>query len=177
MTDFAEFFSGRRDFVFRAVLAATGERAAAEDATAEAFARAYQRWPSVRDHPNPTAWVIRTALNVSRSWWRRRRREVLTAEASDRTASDPATLDDALSACVSSLPKRQREVVALRILADLSADETAHLLGISAATVHVHLHRALAVLRTVVVVDSEGGPVVRRAVVGGSVAHGSGRGQ
>jgi hypothetical protein len=37
MTDLAEFFSGRRDFVFRAVLAATGERAAAEDATAEAL--------------------------------------------------------------------------------------------------------------------------------------------
>jgi RNA polymerase sigma factor (sigma-70 family) len=167
VTDFAEFFSGRRDIVFRTVLAATGERAAAEDATAEAFARAYQRWPSVRDHPNPTAWVIRTALNVSRSWWRRRRREVLTAEASDRAVSDTATFDSALSVSVASLPKRQREVVALRILADLSAEETAHLLGISAATVHVHLHRALTMLRGAMAAD----------FTHGSSTHGSERGR
>jgi RNA polymerase sigma-70 factor (ECF subfamily) len=148
LTDFAEFFAARRDAVFRAVLAAVGNRIGAEDAVAEAFARAYQRWPSVRTHPNPTAWVIRVALNVSRSWWRRRRREVLTAiDHEPPAAARPDGRDDAVAQALATLPRRQREVVALRVLADLSADETARLLGIAPATVHVHLHRALDALR------------------------------
>ena len=149
MNDFAEFFGARRDIAFRVVLVALGDRVGAEDAVAEAFARAYQRWPSVRTHPNPTAWVIRTALNVSRSWWRRHRREVLTGADTERShvpaPADP--IDTALTDAMRALPRRQREVLALRILADLSAEDTAHLLGINAATVHVHLHRALDSLR------------------------------
>jgi RNA polymerase sigma factor (sigma-70 family) len=149
--DFAEFFGARRDVAYRAVLVVVGDRTKAEDAVAEAFARAYQHWSKVAEHPNATAWVIRVALNVSRSWWRSRRREVLTSgghEPSSVGAAPGGPLDDALAAAVRALPRRQREVVALRLLADLSAQETGGLLGISAATVHVHLHRALEALRT-----------------------------
>jgi RNA polymerase sigma factor (sigma-70 family) len=148
--DFAEFFVARRDIAFRAVLVAVGDRATAEDAVSEAFARAYQRWSAVREHTNPTAWVIRTALNVSHSWWRRRRREFLTPETAEpRSYLPPSSdrLDETLTAAIEALPRRQREVVAMRLLADMSADETGQLLGISAATVHVHLHRALDALR------------------------------
>ena len=154
MDDFAGFFGARRDTVYRTVLFAVGDRAAAEDAVGEAFARAYQRWPAVRRHPNPTAWVIRVALNVSRSWWRRRRREFLTGD--DTALAAPALrsgrepierLDERLEAELARLPRRQREVVALRILADLSAEDAARLLGMAPATVHVHLHRALGSLR------------------------------
>ncbi|RKE11496.1 RNA polymerase sigma factor [Catellatospora citrea] len=146
--DFADFFRARRDLAYRTVFVAIGDRAGAEDAVAEAFARAYQHWASVRDHPHPTAWVIRTALNVSRSWWRRRRKEFLTAEGPEPGVTPTVdALDDALAAAVMTLSRRQREVVALRILADMDADETGRLLGITPATVHVHLHRALAALR------------------------------
>lgn len=147
--DFADFFRARRDVAYRTVFVAVGDRAGAEDAVAEAFARAYQHWASVRVHPHPTAWVIRTALNVSRSWWRRRRREFLTAEGPEPGARPMPehVLDDALTAAVLTLSRRQREVVALRILADLDAEQTGRLLGITPATVHVHLHRALAALR------------------------------
>jgi RNA polymerase sigma factor (sigma-70 family) len=150
VSDFAEFFGARRDIAFRAVLVAVGDRAIAEDAVAEAFARAYQRWSSVREHPNPTAWVIRTAMNVSHSWWRRRRREILTPEGAEpRSYVAPASdlIDETLTAAIQALPRRQREVVAMRILADLSAEETGQMLGIGAATVHVHLHRGLDALR------------------------------
>jgi RNA polymerase sigma-70 factor (ECF subfamily) len=148
LTDFTEFFAARRDVVYRAVLVAVGDPTSADDAVAEAFARAYQRWASVRTHPNPTAWVIRVALNVSRSWWRRRRREVLTAiDREPPGAPPPDAPEDGLAGAVAALPRRQREVVALRIVADLSADDTARLLGLAPATVHVHLHRALDALR------------------------------
>ncbi|MEV4410846.1 sigma-70 family RNA polymerase sigma factor [Catellatospora sp. NPDC049609] len=148
MDDFGEFYAARKDAVYRAVLVATRGQPGAEDAVAEAFTRAYARWEAVRAHPDPTAWVLRTALNEQRSWWRRLRRERL-ADPPDvgRGDPDPGGLDARLRALVMALPRRQREVVALRLLADLSAEETGRSLRIGAATVHVHLHRALATLR------------------------------
>jgi len=154
MGDFAEFYAARKDAVLRAVIAATGDSSGAEDAVAEAFTRAYARWDRVSEHPSPTAWVIRTALNAYRSWWRRLRRE----RPSDELAAEPAghgadghgnSSDAALDIrrLVANLPTRQREVVALRVLADLPAHEVAAVLGIGPATVHVHLHRALEALR------------------------------
>jgi RNA polymerase sigma-70 factor (ECF subfamily) len=46
-----------------------------------------------------------------------------------------------------SLPRRQRETVALRFLADLSEADVAAALGISENTVGVHVHRGLQALR------------------------------
>jgi RNA polymerase sigma factor (sigma-70 family) len=45
------------------------------------------------------------------------------------------------------LPRRQRQVVVLRYLADLSEREVAQLLGLSTGTVKTHLHRAAVTLR------------------------------
>ena len=147
-SEFAEFYAARKDTVFRAVLVATGQRSAAEDAVAEAFTRAYERWRTVRDHPSPDAWVIKTALNCHRSWWRRRRRE-RPDDVPDRAAVEPGAtvLPADLLGLVLALPIRQRQVVALRILADLSAEEAATVLGITPSTVGVHLHRAMSCLR------------------------------
>jgi RNA polymerase sigma-70 factor, ECF subfamily len=150
MDDFREFYAVSKDAVFRAVLAAAGDRHTAEDAVAEAYARAWSRWRHVSAHPNPTGWVVLTALNVCRSWWRRLRRELI-ATPPDRPATTRATglepLSNEIRDAIRSLPRRQREVVALRLLAELSAEETGAVLGIEPATVHVHLHRALAALR------------------------------
>jgi len=148
MDEFGEFYGARKDAVFRAVLVAVGDRAVAEDAVAEAFTRAYARWRRLAGHPNPTAWVLRTALNAQRSWWRRLRREV-SGDPPDRPSHsvDSTQLSRDIKKLITELPPRQREVVALRLLADLSAEETGALLGIAPATVHVHLHRALATLR------------------------------
>jgi RNA polymerase sigma-70 factor (ECF subfamily) len=157
MDGFSEFYAVRKDAVLRAVIVATRGQRGAEDAVAEAFARAYARWGTVSRHPNPTAWVIRTALNEQRSWRRRLFREVPTA-GSDAVSEDAAhdELGEGIRTLVSALPKRQREVVGLRILADLSAEETASLLGIAPSTVHVHLHRALSTMRAHLSTDRSG---------------------
>jgi DNA-directed RNA polymerase specialized sigma24 family protein len=68
--EFAAFFAENKAAVFRALLAQHMDRAAAEDATAEGFARALVNWDSVAQHPNPRAWVIRTARNAYLSWRR-----------------------------------------------------------------------------------------------------------
>jgi RNA polymerase sigma-70 factor (sigma-E family) len=144
--DFADFYQRSRDNCLRAVLAGTGDRAQAEDLVAEAYARAWASWQKVSRHPAPAAWVVRTALNVRVSWWRRRRREV-ALDGHDRAQPAEDGMDDALLAAVRGLPRRQREVVILRIWLDLDTKSVADVLGISAQTVAVHLSRATATLR------------------------------
>jgi len=102
----------------------------------------------VSRHPAPTAWVVRTALNVRVSWWRRRRREVaFDGHDLPRPDDDVHDVDQAMLSAIRQLPKRQREVIVLRVWLDLDTNTVAHELGISPRTVAVHLSRATAALR------------------------------
>jgi RNA polymerase sigma factor (sigma-70 family) len=153
---FAEFYAARRDPCLRALVAAGTDRASAEEAVAEAFARAWASWPKVSRHPAPSAWVVRTALNHHVSRWRRTRREVaLTADVA--VGSDDVVPGDRadLLAAVAALPQRQRQVVALRVFLDLDTKQTAQALDLSPGTVTAHLHRALTSLRATVSPDLE----------------------
>lgn len=162
--DFAEFYSSSRDDCLRTVLAISGDRGLAEDLVAEAFARAWASWRTVAKHPAPRAWVVRTALNLHTSYWRRHRREVLGDRAAVTTPGGngpPAgcgaaaggappgasTVDPQLMAALAALPERQRQVVVLRIFLDLDTAGTAQALGIAPGTVTAHLARAVAALR------------------------------
>lgn len=155
--EFSGFYLAHRDAVYRAVLLATRHPQRAEDAVQEAFARAYARWDTVREYDRPRAWVSRVALNVATSWWRRLSRE--RANPPDRPAHpDEGPMDAALVRLVWNLPLRQRQVVALRVLADLSIADTAEILGIAQGTVKAQLHRALRRLREQIdAVDDRGG--------------------
>jgi RNA polymerase sigma-70 factor (sigma-E family) len=148
--EFTEFYRSGRDTCLRAVLAVVGERALAEDLVAEAFTRAWASWSTVRRHPAPRAWVVRTALNTRVSWWRRRRREVGVAAVPDddaATGQDSPELDPALLTVLRGLPRRQREVVVLRVFLDLDTRTTAAALGIAEGTVSAHLSRAVTTVR------------------------------
>lgn len=145
--EFAAFYESSRDDCLRAVVAATGDRQAAEDLVAEAFARAWASWPSVARHPAPRAWVVRTALNTHVSWWRRRRREVPSPDAPEPARHDDPVPDPRVMAALRSLPTRQREVFVLRVFLDLDSETTARTLGIAAGTVTAHMARATRALR------------------------------
>jgi RNA polymerase sigma-70 factor (sigma-E family) len=147
--DFAEFYARSRDDCLRTVLATVRDGDKAQDLVAEAFARAWASWRSVSRHPAPRAWVVRTALNLSVSSWRRHRRELPLAD-HDAPARGPASsqVDTELAAVLQRLPARQRQVVALRIFLDLDTAQTAEVLGIAPGTVTAHLTRALTALRT-----------------------------
>lgn len=146
--EFADFYLVSKDSCLRAVTAVIGDRDLAEDQVAEAFTRAWTAWRKVRGHASPQAWVVRTALNLGVSRWRRRHREVPLA---DHDAAVPAGygdgVDPALIAVLRRLPARQREVLALRIFLDLDTETTAKTIGIAPGTVTAHLSRAVAALR------------------------------
>lgn len=68
-----------------AVLAAsTGDLALAEDALADAFATALERWPASGTPDNPEGWLITVARNRQRDVWK-------SAAARTSTPLDPAT--------------------------------------------------------------------------------------
>lgn len=144
---FTEFYASARDDCLRVVLATVRDRPAAEDLVAEAFARAWASWRKVSRHPAPRAWVVRTALNAHRSWWRRRQREVAVADAEAPAAEAPAGVDPPLMAAVLRLPLRQRQVIACRLFLDLDTAQTAQTIGIASGTVTAHLARAIETLR------------------------------
>ena len=156
--DFAEFYAGSRDDCLRTVLATVRDVDKAQDLVAEAFARAWASWPQVSRHPAPRAWVVRTALNLSVSSWRRHRRELPLADHDAPAHGLASSLVDAeLAAVLQRLPARQRQVVALRIFLDLDTAHTAEVLGVAPGTVTSHLTRALTALRTeLAAYESEG---------------------
>jgi RNA polymerase sigma-70 factor (sigma-E family) len=145
---FEAFYAAESGPCLRALLVLTGDRALAEDLAAEAFARAYARWPAVARHPNPVGWVMRTALNLRVTWWRRRWREAPWSDAPEASADSPVGDELGLARLLADLPLRQRQVLTLRALLDLDTRQTAEALGISEGSVTTHLHRGCARLRT-----------------------------
>ena len=146
---FAEFFETSWDPCLRAVAASTGDMQLAEEQVAEAFARAWVRWRRVSCHPAPRAWVVRTALNVGATRWRRRGRELPLADHDVAVAGNAENpLDTAVLAALRRLPARQREVVVLRVFLDLDVETTARQLEIAPGTVRAHLSRAVTALRS-----------------------------
>jgi RNA polymerase sigma-70 factor (ECF subfamily) len=140
--DLAAVFREHADAVYRTMYAFTaGRRAIAEEATAEAFARALAHAERIRD---PVGWIYRTAFRVAASEMKRERRTppepALAAEDAPRGLSH---LVDALR----ELSPNQRAAIVLRYEADLPVDEVARRMGINAATVRVHLHRGRTRLR------------------------------
>jgi RNA polymerase sigma factor (sigma-70 family) len=144
---FALFYKDNRGPVFRALLAGTLDRAAAEDATAEAFARALVHWEAVVIHPNPRAWVLRVAWNYYASSWRAwEGRRV--ADPPAPTAPTPALgVDPDVVKAIRALPGGQRQVLVLVAFAELAPAEVTEVLGKADGTVRGQLSRARAALR------------------------------
>jgi RNA polymerase sigma factor (sigma-70 family) len=130
---------------FRLAYRILNDRTEAEDVASDALARTHLHWNRVGGLPYRDAWVLRVAGNLARDVVRRRRS--WTAAERPSGWEDDALTRVALAAAVSSLPRRQRECVALRYLAGLDIDEIAACLGIKPASVRTHTHRAVVALR------------------------------
>lgn len=143
--DFDDVFRSLYPGALRVALRILREPADAEDAVAEAFARALMRWRRVAALPYRDAWILSVTANVSIDIARHRRRnpsmEQLRSEEPD--VVDRLMLVEALRA----LPRRQREVVVLRYLAGLSVIDVGAYLSIAPSSVKEHASRAMTALR------------------------------
>jgi RNA polymerase sigma-70 factor (sigma-E family) len=131
-----------------------GDRTAAEDIVAEAFARVWVQWRKGRvDVLLP--YLMRTVANEAFARHRRRR----LALRKEPPAVGPAVQEpfegqvddhDQLWSAIGRLAPQQRVVLVLRIVEDLSEEQTAAMLDIPPGTVKSRLSRALATLRAIV---------------------------
>ena len=144
---FREAYAELFPVAFRVAVRLVGDVTAAEDVAAEALARAYARWEKVDGLAYRDAWVLRVAANVAIDTLRRHRPRGQYIETESVDPTEAAATRLALGAALRTLPRRQRDVVVLRYLSDLSEEAVAASLGISAGTVKTHLHRGLGSLR------------------------------
>jgi RNA polymerase sigma-70 factor (ECF subfamily) len=137
---------------FRTAYAVCGDAAEAEDATQEAFVKAYRALWRFRRGAPWRPWLLRIVANEARN--RRRaagRREHLAAQAAAALRAGPGTTPEytaaELTAALDRLEAPHREVVLLRHVLELSEAETAAALGCRPGTVKSRLSRGLARLR------------------------------
>jgi RNA polymerase sigma-70 factor (ECF subfamily) len=134
--DFAAWYAAELPRTCRALILAVGDPGLAEEAAAEAFARALNAWDAVSRMERPAAWVHTVALNEVRRTWRRARLERRYVQRlCEEHEEAPAAPDDALWHAVAALPPRTRTAVALRYIADLTEPQVAEAMNISRGTV------------------------------------------
>jgi RNA polymerase sigma-70 factor (sigma-E family) len=128
--------------------------ASAEDVVQDAFSAMYRRLDQIRDHSAAVGYLRTAVVNAARSALRRRgaaRRHLRLVSAEASEAADDASLrsaeHDLARTALRGLPDRQREVLTLRYLADLSDEEIARTLGIGEGGVRSAASRGLATLR------------------------------
>lgn len=149
--DFEAFFAAHFTTVRSSVRFVCGDAERADDATQEAFIKAYARWGRIRHYDDPAAWVRHVAINATRDAARSERRRA------DREArahapwpppvvapTEPTSPLDLLE----RLPQQQRAVAALYYLDDMSTQEIGRLLDLAEGTVRFHLSQARAALRS-----------------------------
>jgi len=143
--EFIELYERLCDQGYRAAFRLLGRAAAAEDACAEGFARAYARWPQVRVLPHREAWIIRVISNVALDALGKK--SPVPPLPWMGSVEDAVATRLALVGALEALPSRQREVIVLHHLGGYGRQEVAAALGISPGTVKTHLKRGMATLR------------------------------
>lgn len=150
--DFAAFVAARRPHLRRVAFALCGDWHQAEDLVQTALAKLYVAWPRIHKEGAEEAYarrvIVRAGIDESRRPWRRERPGV---EHHDRAIPADESLADRseLVAALQTLSPMQRRAVVLRHWLDLSVEETARELGVSAGTVKSHTSRGLAALHAV----------------------------
>jgi RNA polymerase sigma-70 factor (sigma-E family) len=155
--EFDERFDDLIGLAYRVAYRLVGEREEARDIAQETMSRTYARWSRVR--ARAPGWVAKVATNLALDHLRRRRPEPV-GDHDDGATRDPgaATADHGapvitrleLVGALRALPRRQRDVVVLRYVADLAEADVARALGCSPGTVKSHGHRGLAALRAAI---------------------------
>jgi RNA polymerase sigma-70 factor, ECF subfamily len=145
--------------VFAVAWSRLGDAALAEEATQEAFIRAYRRLWLLGDGAKFSGWVNTIARRVAINFGLRHRRELNKRERwalenvqrprreNSAAETDPLHTPETLRQTLAELPAAHRECLVLFYLEGKSGAEAAAALGISESALRVRLHRARAAMR------------------------------
>lgn len=127
----------------------------AREVVQESFARLLERWGRVRAYERPGAWLRTVTVRQALRRREGRRRETSWPRSGSRSRPPEApAADHGVAArmdvldAIAELPDRQRAVIVLHYLHDLTTDEIANDLGSRPGTVRAQLHQARARLAT-----------------------------
>ncbi len=124
-----------------------------EDVLQEVWLTAFRRLSTVRQLRALHVWLLRVARNAALAELRRRR-AVVPLE-TEPASPHPAKAEPRLSpeevrrihTCLDRLPRHHREVIMLRISAELSYEDIATVVGAPVGTVRSRIHHAKRALR------------------------------
>jgi RNA polymerase sigma-70 factor (sigma-E family) len=146
--DFRAFVSARENALRRAAWLLTGDVDLAKDLVQTALMKSWPHWSKLASRAAAEAYVRRALITTYTSWWRRKWHSEVPSDIPDVPgAALDLDLTNAIRDALLSLPKGQRAAVVLRYFEDLTAVETAALLGCSVGNVKSQTSRALTKLR------------------------------
>lgn len=143
--EFDAFYLEARQRVLRCVFLLTGDLGEAQDATQEAFVRAWQRWEAIGSYEEPESWVRTVACRIAVSRWRGLMRRAaalrLLKAGSARMAGEPSPERLDIVAALRALPDGQRLALVLHYFAGLPIAQIALQTGVAEGTVKARLSR------------------------------------
>ncbi|OAH10612.1 SigE family RNA polymerase sigma factor [Streptomyces jeddahensis] len=149
--EFEEYVRSRQDALLRSARRLVPDPVDAQDLLQTALVRTYGHWEDIADKRLADAYLRRVMINTRTEWWRARKLEEVPTEQLPEPSIEDSTEQHAVRALLMDvmnvLAPKQRSVVVLRHWEQMSTEETAAALGMSAGTVKSTLHRALARLR------------------------------
>jgi RNA polymerase sigma factor (sigma-70 family) len=141
---FDEFYRDTGQRVLQYLYAASGgDLAEAQDAVAEAYARAWERWAQVSTFADPEAWVRVVAWRILANGWRKLRGRLLAYRRhGPPEAALPVNEDGvALVTALRLLPAQQRVALVLFHIVELPVAAIAEETGVPVGTVKARLSR------------------------------------
>jgi RNA polymerase sigma-70 factor (ECF subfamily) len=143
---FDEFYRSTAMDLLQFAYAVTGDHAEAQDLVQEAYARAWRRWHTVRDHPAPQAWVRVVVSRLATDRWRRvlGLRTALVRSGPAPAIRPPSEDTVLLVSALRHLPAVQRRALALYYLFDMSIEDISVEMDVATGTVKSWLSRGRA---------------------------------
>jgi len=146
-TDWESVYQDNASWVYRTLFARVGNRADAEDLTAEVFLAALRPLRLTASVAEVRAYLRATARTVLAAHWRETLgREITSIEDVEQPADSEEAISTApqrVAQVLDRLPDRYRLILESRFLQGNSIKESAAQLGISVANAKVLQHRAL----------------------------------
>lgn len=151
----AVFFVEHHRLLRRYLIAQGCPESDSDDIVQDAFLIVRQRWATIAYYDRPKAYLYKVAIRL---WHRHLTRHRAARFSNDHDSylnnlPDPADayadieLADTLTRWFRQLPRQQRNVAGLRLIADLSEVETAEVLAVSLGTVKSQLNAARKALK------------------------------
>jgi RNA polymerase sigma-70 factor (family 1) len=161
--DFEKLTYGIKNKLYRFALRIVGSTAEAEDIVQDVFIKIWDKRNDMADVKNPEAYCMTLTKNLSLDKLKSKHRQTvevadaLHISSSESTPYAVAETNDMMQhirLIMQELPEKQRMVMHLRDIEDMTYEDIAESLELPMAQVKVYLHRARTFVRSRIIMDN-----------------------